>query len=409
MPTKTKRIDYQEALATAARSMIRFKKPEHLIKMIVKMIRDEVRITHAGVLLYKGDKDYYVLIESSGEKGLKMPVGYIRLNKDSGLIRMFLEDKVKLINKQGVLVKNNLKYILHLDNLLSNGKFSKFKNFDVLLCKADEQMELLKAAVCIPSFFKNDLLGILILGDKLSGEHYSERELGLFVTLANDAAMAIKNAELIESLHQKLDEIEGLYEKEHRLFIHTSIALAAAIDAKDPYTHGHTERVTRYSLAIYNELPTSDRKCSEEVLHIAALLHDIGKIGIPDSVLNKKGTLDKEEFKKIQQHPIIGAGILQPIREYKDIIDGVHYHHERVDGTGYPYGLKGEQIPFTARIIALADAYDAMATDRPYRKQVTDEKILDEVEKNSNIQFDAEIVKAFMRAYSAGKIAQIRN
>jgi putative nucleotidyltransferase with HDIG domain len=384
-------IDYQAPLELAAKSMIRFKKPERLIKMIVRMIDEQIDTTHAAVLLYIKDKNYYRLIESKGSRGRKIPIGYARVNPESALIQIFTEKRnaFRRVNKDGLLLYRELEHIKH-------------KDIVGIVPDIKKQMEILGATVCIPSYFKKQLLGILILGEKESGRTYSKRDLGLLVTLANDAAMAISNAQLIERLQGKIEEVQELYIREHKLFVHTSIALATAIDAKDPYTHGHTERVTRYSLEIFNEM--GNKECSEESLHIAALLHDIGKIGVPDIVLNKKGSLKTHERRKIEEHTTIGANILMPIRELGGVIDGVRHHHEKFDGTGYPDGLRGDHIPFISRIIAVADTFDAITTDRPYRKKKGMDPAITEVSKHSGTQFDPEVVKAFLLAYQKGNI-----
>ena len=274
-----------------------------------------------------------------------------------------------------------------------------------------KQMDLIKAKLCVPCYFKRDLLGVLVLGEKISGETFSREEMGFFVTLANDAAMAIANALLIENLQQKIDEIKELYVREHRIFIHTSIAMAAAIDARDPYTHGHTERVTTYCLAIARELEGIPEitvyKNFRETLQISALLHDIGKIGVPDHILNKHGKLAPEEFEEIKKHSIIGATILHPIKELSDVAREVRYHQECFDGSGYPDGLKGTDIPLIARIIAVADAFDAITTDRPYKKKKKIEEAIQELKRCSGTQFDPVIVSAFLLAYEKGNIIKM--
>jgi len=377
--------DYQTQLEIAAKSMIRFRKPEHLIRMIIRMISEHINVTHAAILLYKQDKNYYKLVESKGKKGMKIPVGFARLDPENPLIRVFADRKNHFINGDGVLSYKDL----------------KAKNPSGLLEEVKRQMEVLGAEICIPSYFKNQLLGILILGEKISGDPLNRKEIGLLLTLANDAAMALSNAQLIENLRHKIDEIEELYKREHRLFINTSIALAAAIDAKDQYTRGHTGRVTKHSLEIFKEI--DNKECSEVDLHITALLHDIGKIGIPDVVLHKKGQLNGAERIKMNEHAAIGATILTPIGESGDIVKGVRHHHEKFDGSGYPDGLKGSQIPFIARIIAVADAFDAITTDRPYREKKPIEAAVQEILNNSGTQFDPEVVAAFLRAYEKGK------
>ena len=205
-----------------------------------------------------------------------------------------------------------------------------------------------------------------------------------------------------------MGEVKDLYLREHRIFIHTSIALAAAIDARDPYTHGHTERVTNYCIAIAKELygipEMAGYKNFRETLQIAALLHDIGKIGVPDHVLNKHGRLSPEEYEEIKKHSIIGATILHPIKELGDVAREVRHHQECYDGSGYPDGLKGNNIPLIARIISVTDAFDAMTTNRPYRSKKSAEEALFELKRCSGSQFDPVIVSAFLLAYEKGNI-----
>jgi putative nucleotidyltransferase with HDIG domain len=262
-------------------------------------------------------------------------------------------------------------------------------------------MEIFEAEVCIPSYFRNELLGILLLGEKNDNTKFEWEELDFFIALSSNVAMAIRNAQLFKELGLELEE-------KHRLFIHTTIALAAAIDAKDHYTHGHTARVTNLSLLLAQRLMQKDKRRYDtqflENLHIAALLHDIGKIGIPESILNKNGQLDDNEKKKMQEHPLVGVNILRPIKELGETISGVKYHHERYDGSGYPEGLKGSQIPLIAAIISLADAYDAMTTDRPYRRALSKEEAKEEIERQSGRQFDPDIVNVFIELYKENKI-----
>ena len=401
------KVDYRQVIENASRSMIRFKSPERLIKMIVRVITEQVGVVHAGLLLHKDQKKSFVLIDSKGEIGQKIPVGFIRIPQHSPLITIFSERRSLLLDERGILSYDNLKIILK-----DKERLRKDTNLKNKVNQIRKEMELLNANVCISAYFKKRMLGVLVLGPKVSGRKFDNDELGFFVTLANDAAMAITNAQLIESLQGKIKEIETLYEKEHRLFIHTSIALAAAIDARDPYTAGHTERVTHYSLCIADEFlstlkPSSSPEIKEnfkENLQISALLHDIGKIGVRDNILNKKRKLTKPEVKAVMMHSEIGAAILQPIRELGDIISAVKHHQEKFDGTGYPGGLKGKDIPMMARVIAVADAFDAMTTNRPYRRKRKAPEAMKEIKKYSGTQFDPDIVESFLKAYDKGTL-----
>ncbi|WP_419779575.1 HD-GYP domain-containing protein [Maridesulfovibrio sp.] len=174
-------------------------------------------------------------------------------------------------------------------------------------------------------------------------------------------------------------------------------SLGNAIDAKDHYTCSHSEEVAVVAQMLAVELGLPDREC--ELLHIAGHLHDIGKIGLPDSILKKEGRLTADEYEMVKKHPGMGADIVKPVVSVSglDQITGIIlHHHERYDGGGYPYGLKGDQIPFGARLIAVADTLSAMASNRPYRKALEFKKIVEEIKKCSGSQFDPLVVEAFL-------------
>ncbi|MFC1657004.1 HD domain-containing phosphohydrolase [Candidatus Moduliflexota bacterium] len=196
-----------------------------------------------------------------------------------------------------------------------------------------------------------------------------------------------------------------LYDRNMRdLFLSTIKSLAAAIDAKDPYTRGHSDRVARFSLAIAREM-NLDRRAVERV-QIAALLHDVGKIGIDDAVLRKPERLTDEEYAIIKRHPAMGANIMGPIKQLKDIIPGMRHHHEALDGSGYPDGLAGGEIPLVARIIAVADTFDAMTSDRLYQKAMDDDFVIKTLIRLSGARYDPKIVQAFIAAHSKAQQPQ---
>ena len=262
-------------------------------------------------------------------------------------------------------------------------------------------MELLESVVCIPSYFRDELLGVLLLGKKDNGRKFVDEELDFFVALNSNVAMAVRNAQLFKELGLELD-------RKHQLFVRTTIALAAAIEAKDNYTHGHTTRVTNLSLEIARRIAQKskwdfDAKFLEN-LHIASLLHDIGKIGVPEHILNKRHELTVGERNGIREHPMIGVNILKPIKELEGSMLGVRYHHERFDGKGYPDGLRGEQIPLIASIISVADSFDAMSTDRPYRLALPKNDIINEIMRLSGKQFCPRISATFLELCKEGKI-----
>ena len=206
-------------------------------------------------------------------------------------------------------------------------------------------------------------------------------------------------AENIESLVRKL---KHALRQNQELFLETIRTLAAAIDAKDPYTKGHSERVSAYSMAIARHLEFG----FDDVFHvrIAAILHDVGKLGIEDGILNKPGGLTDEEYEIMRRHPVIGAQIMAPISKLKTIIPGIRNHHETWDGKGYPDKLEGEQIPMVARIIGVADTFDAMTTNRPYQKSMSLEYVVDKMKSMAGTRFDPVVVNAFTAAVDAGDI-----
>jgi HD-GYP domain-containing protein (c-di-GMP phosphodiesterase class II) len=194
--------------------------------------------------------------------------------------------------------------------------------------------------------------------------------------------------------------LKAAFEENNELFLGTILALAQAIDAKDPYTRGHSVRVNRYSMIISRKLGLSDDDLRN--IHVSSLLHDVGKIGIDDSILRKTGQLTDGEFEIIKTHPVLGATIMAPIHQMKKIIPGLRYHHERADGSGYPAGLVGDNIPMMARIIAVADSFDAITTNRPYQDCMTFEQGRARINELCGKYLDTRVVQAFNRAYEEG-------
>jgi HD-GYP domain-containing protein (c-di-GMP phosphodiesterase class II) len=216
-------------------------------------------------------------------------------------------------------------------------------------------------------------------------------------------------SELAETFNHMAGDIEEYVEKlklaaeENReLFLGSIRMLAAAIDEKDPYTRGHSGRVAKYSMIIGDGLGLSAAELDR--LRISALLHDVGKIGVEDRILKKPGKLTDEEFELMRQHTTKGANIMRPVAQLKDVLPGIELHHERMDGGGYPYGLQGDQIPMMARIIAVADTFDAITTNRPYQSAMDLEYALDRIRSLAVTKFDAEVVAALDAAVQAGRL-----
>ncbi|HEX7155419.1 MAG TPA: HD domain-containing phosphohydrolase [Thermoanaerobaculia bacterium] len=205
-----------------------------------------------------------------------------------------------------------------------------------------------------------------------------------------------------ESIETAIEQLKKAAHENHLLFINSVRMLAAAIDAKDPYTRGHSERVARYSIAIGKNLNLEERDMKN--LRISALLHDVGKIGIDDRILRKPGALSEEEFEIMKQHPAKGAAIMGGVSQLIDIVPGMKYHHEKWSGGGYPDNLEGEEIPMQARIVAIADTFDAMTTNRPYQKAMELGYVVDKIKSFAGTRFDPRVVEAFVNAVKRGDI-----
>ncbi|MCK9573704.1 MAG: HD domain-containing protein [Candidatus Omnitrophica bacterium] len=389
--------EYHKKLQTAARQTILIHRADTLIRIILRTIVTSLKVKHAGIFIYDKVKDEYVVKMSRGHSGLKVPAGFIKIRKDNPLIRYFTDKSINL-PKEHILwskIISRIKYYKTKKDLKTK-RFLEALKFD---------LSLYEAKACIPGFFRKDLVGVLFLGEKNNKRIFSEEELRFLSVLASDVVMALKNAWLIEDLNRQI----GINK---RLLFQTVSALASSIEAKDQYTIGHTERVANYCLAIACVLKKRERiegwEKFLENLKIAALFHDIGKIGISESILHKETALDEEERRVIQTHPLIGANILNHIEEFRQALEGVKYHHEKYDGTGYPCHLKGRKIPLIALIISLADTFDAMITDRPYRKGLPQEKAIEEIKKVRGVQFAPNVVDAFLKIYnSKGKLWEL--
>lgn len=319
--------------------------------------------SEAGSLLFLDEEtDELYFDVAIGEKGEKVKT--IRLKKGQGIAGWVAEhDAPVIINDAG-----------------NDPRFFK---------GADEKSGFTtKNMVCVPVKTKNKLIGVLQAINKKQAV-FDNDDLAVLTSLSNQVAIAIENARLYDELRET--------------FYATIHALAETIEKRDPYTAGHTKRVMNYSLAIGRMIGLSKKEIED--LKLSAILHDIGKIGIRDDVLLKNDKLTSDEFKKIMMHTVYGAEILNHIRQLKSVVPGVKYHHEKYDGSGYPDGLKGSDVPIIARIIAVADTFDAMTTDRPYRKGLSFDTAFEELKKHAGTQFDPEVVNAFFKAYKEMEIA----
>ncbi len=246
--------------------------------------------------------------------------------------------------------------------------------------------------------------------DKYIQKPWSKDDLQFVVgALLKELDLGRANERLLEELQHKNRALEGALrdvkdaqkELEHS-YLHTIQSLALALEAKDHYTAGHSERVCRFSVLLARQLQLS--KPDIEIVKQSALMHDIGKIGMPEKILRKEGALSAAEYELMKQHPRTGAQILSPVRAFSRYVPGVRHHHERYDGTGYPDGVKGTDIPISARVILIADTFDAITSDRSYRRARSVSYAVKQFEINSGSQFDPEMVNAFLGLLKARKI-----
>jgi len=334
-----------------------------MLEQVIEMTQKTLNASAASILLFRhSDHELYFEVASG-------PVGkalrHVKLNTQYGIA-----GQVARTGKP--LIVNDV---------------SRSENFHKMI--DDTTGFSTKSLVCAPLEVHHKILGVIEVLNKLDGSEFEEQDMEAVISVANTAAMAIENTRL----HQTVLEA----------YKNTIKTLAAAIDAKDPYTRGHSQRVMEYTLLAGAYLSFSSEEM--ETLEYAAILHDIGKISIDSSILNKPGSLSKSEWELIREHPIIGANLLRGIPFLEKASELVLCHHEKFNGEGYPGGLKGKEIPLGSRLIAVADAFDTMTTDRSYRAAMTVEHAVKELRNCSGSQFCPGAVKAFISGLrlNAGK------
>ena len=269
--------------------------------------------------------------------------------------------------------------------LYTHGKVKCVKKKDFFMNIPLEKNEDL---VCMPLRVKDKIIGIMNVVREVSDNiTFSEGDIELLHILVSQAAISLQNARLFSDLEQT--------------YVDVIRSLTLILEAKSPYTRGHSEGVTRYAAALARKLKMTEDEI--RLIKQGGIFHDIGKIGIKESILSKPSGLTKEEYDIIKEHPVIGDGILKPISFFDKIRPMVRSHHERMDGNGYPDGLNSGDMSLYIRIMIVADSYDAMASDRPYRKRLSNKKIIEELENNSGTQFDSDIARTMIEIIHENK------
>ena len=260
-----------------------------------------------------------------------------------------------------------------------------------------EELTSQEIELVIPMVVRGELTGLVLLGGKASGEAFTEDDLEVIRAMVRHIGVGIHTHRLFDQVEQRAEENRRLYDDLRAIYRDTVRAFAAAIDIKDKYTQGHSERVGKYSEIIARELGWPDEEV--EGIAIAGYLHDIGKLVVERDIINAPYKIDAKESSELNRHPAAGFEILSPIHHpYADIPLMAKYHHERMDGRGYPDGLSGEDIPLGARIVSLADSFDAMTTDRPYKTRRIFCDVIEDFRRNTGKQFDSQVVLALCRA-----------
>ena len=247
-----------------------------------------------------------------------------------------------------------------------------------------------ESVICAPLTDKEKVIGTITIANPVDGNGFGTADLELLTTIAAQASVAISNARL--------------YEEQESTYLNTVHALVSAIEASDAYTRGHSERVTRYSVALAKKMGMEGDPLKQ--LEQAAVLHDIGKIGIDVALLHKKGKLTPADIDVLKLHPSIGVRILEPIHFLGTVREIIEQHHERYDGNGYPNGISGDEWRLEGKILAVCDTYDAMTSDRPYRKALSHEIAIQEIQDHSGTQFDPEVATAFITLCNEGQLQQ---
>ncbi len=351
------KIDRLTSLDACSKATTSILDSDRLLDVVVSLIVNIMKFDRAIIMMVDERGENLVPIKAVGGKDdyFKELVGYsIPLNRTSNILSR-------------VATSGIAQTIRDVDS-------SYLRKENIILKKFSP-----KSFIAVPLITRNKVIGVMA-AERINGlENFTPNDLDYVMNFCNQIAISLQNASLIENMKQS--------------FVSTILSLASALEAKDAYTRGHSNRVATYSTIIARRMGLDYERV--EMIRLMALMHDIGKIGIPDKIINKPGRLDNDEFHAIQRHTNVSVNIIEPLLSNKPELREIRSHHERYDGNGYPEGLAGEQIPLEARIMAVADSFDAMTTNRPYRQPLSREDALKEVIANKGTQFCPEVVEVF--------------
>ena len=260
----------------------------------------------------------------------------------------------------------------------------------------DQSFEKKKIELVVPLIIRDEIVGVVLLGEKANGQAYTDYDKEIICAMTRHIGVGITQRNMMAELERRSEENRQLYENLKMTYKDTVKAFATAIDCKDKYTEGHSVRVGKYSEIIAQEIGYEENEI--EGVAVAGYLHDVGKLTVERNIINAPYRINAKESAELNKHPAVGYEILMPIHHpYTDVPLAAKYHHERLDGRGYPDGLIDREIPYVAKIVNLADSFDAMTTDRPYKRRRPAHEVVEDLSRSAGNQFAPELVTAFCR------------
>jgi putative nucleotidyltransferase with HDIG domain len=327
---------------------------DKITRIVLSDVIETLHIDHAAIFIRHNSENSFHLLAEQGSPLVPAPV----FGFDHAIV----------------------KWLMGQNRILSNNMLDVMPIFKSIWQNEADYLRDFPAELFIPLNTKGELVGFMIVAPKRSMQSYTHDDEVILSTLANQTAVVIENARLYEDLEAT--------------FVQTVVALANAIDMRDTYTSSHSQRIAEWAAEIARSMGCNAQ--AVQAIYWGGLLHDIGKIGIPDAILRKPTNLDHAEWEIIRSHTILGAQLVSPIKKVAEVAPIIECSHERYNGSGYPHGLKGEEIPMGARIIGVVDSYSAMRDERSYKKPISHEEAIEELKRNSGILFDPRVVNIFI-------------
>ena len=348
----------------------------HAINSSLGLERVLEEVMDTLIALMRAERGFLMLRESNGELKVRMARGITQMNMDEEILKVSNSIMRKVAASGESILTTNAQQDPRFVNQVSVAAYQ------------------LRSIFCAPLKIKNDLIGVIYVDNRAHAGIFRESDLVLINAFADQAAVAIDNARLFEDLKRSNFQLEAANLELEIAYQATLDGWVRALDMRDKETEGHTKRVTVLTERLARAMGVN----GDELVHVTrgALLHDIGKMAIPDGILLKPGQLTDDERKLIQKHPVYAYEMLSPIEFLRPALDIPYCHHEKWDGSGYPRGLRGEDIPFAARIFPVIDVWDALTSDRPYRKGLPQNVVLEHIQADSGKHFDPRVVNAFM-------------